>query len=172
MGNYCNGIKPTTISLDILKCVVTIIIITASKNKYNEMNVVNTRTNILIFMVVTQEPTIENASCYSWVVTHVSHISWKHSSLKRHHQSKLKFRCQRFFKRSMHGCMRTCNTLSWGEMLSRRNVPFSSTLSSTIPHISLSINLLTYHFHTYMWVSPYYFHFIHFSIKSEFMIKY
>ena len=41
----------------LVKCMVTIIIITASE-KNNEMNVVNTRTNILIFMVVTQEPTI------------------------------------------------------------------------------------------------------------------
>ena len=47
----------------------TIIIITAIK-KNNEMNVVNTRTNIRIFMVVTQEPTKEKCqlllmSCYS-----------------------------------------------------------------------------------------------------------
>ena len=53
-----------------VKCVVTSIIITASKNKYNEMNVVNTRTNILTFMVVTQEPTIRKM----WAVTHAFHI--------------------------------------------------------------------------------------------------
>jgi len=169
-----------------VKCVVIIIIITASKNKYNEMNVVNTRTNILIFMVVTQEPTIRKM----WAVTHAFHImKWvlltqeptffifmvftqaptigKFQLLLmscyiletfiRHHHSKPKFRCQRFFRRSMHGCMRTCNTLSWGEMLSLKNVPFSSTLSSLFLTFHHPITLLSYHFHTYMWVLHYYF---------------
>jgi len=117
------------------------------------MSVVNTRTNILMFMVVTQEPTI--GKCL--VVTHVSHISWKHSLLKIHHQSKPKFKCQRFFRRSMHGCMRTCNKLSWGACWGSEMSYFHPPFPSLFLTFHRPIKLSSYHFHKYIWVSHYYF---------------
>ena len=62
-----------------------------------------------IFMVVTQESTIRKFQLLLMYFT-----PRKYSLLKRHHQSKPKFRCQKFLRRSIHGCMRTCNKFSRG----------------------------------------------------------
>ena len=77
-----------------------------------------------VFMVVTQEPTIRKFHMLLHVLHVVTHVfymllllyvkSWKYSLLKRHHQSKPEFKCQKFLRRFMHGCIRTCNKLSWG----------------------------------------------------------
>jgi hypothetical protein len=132
-----------------------------------------------VFMVVTQEPTIRkfhpcihgchtktNHNKISHVVTHVldvfTHVfymllllyfrSWKYSLLKGHHQSKSKFERQNFLRRSMHGCMRTCNKFNWGGgMLGLRKVVFSSTFSFIIHYIP------SFYYPINIWVSPYYF---------------
>jgi hypothetical protein len=160
------------------------------------MNVVNTRTNILIFMVVTQEPTIgkcqllletkiwENyyhnskrtsnemnvvSTRTNILYIHGCHTRTNHKKMSvvthvnpilesiNYHYSKPKFRCQRFLRRSMHGCMRTCNKLSlgacWGSEMSYFHPPFPSLFLTFHRPIKPS----SYPFHKYIWVSHYYF---------------
>jgi len=121
------------------------------------MNVVNTRTNILIFMVVTQEPTIGKCqlllmTCYS-CLPHILETF----IIKIHHQSKPKFECQRFFRRSKHGCMRTCNKLSWGACWDSEMSYFHPPFPSLFLTFHRPIKPSSYHFHKYIWVSHYYF---------------
>ena len=130
------------------------------------MNVVTTRTNILYIHGC--HTRTNHKKCYL-LLRYLT--PWKHSLLKRHHQSKPKFRCQKFLRRSIHGCMRTCNKFSWGVCWDSEMSHFSPLYVLLFLTFHHPINISSYHFHTYMWVSPYYFHFIHFSIISEFMIK-
>jgi hypothetical protein len=147
------------------------------------MNVVNTRTNILCIHGC---HTRTNHKKISHAITHVLHIvthvfyillllyfkSWKYSLLKGHHQSNPKSRCQKFFRISMHGCMRTCNKFSWGDVRTQKCCIFIHlclhySLHFIVPltfHHTIFIN--TFGFHIFI------FHFIHFSIISEFVIKY
>ena len=99
---------------------------------HHEMNVVNTRTNILYIH-----------GCYTRTnqrkvpaVTHVSHISWKHSFLKTHHQSKPTFRCQKVLQKLHAWLHEDMQHLQLGRMLGLRNVVFSSTFPFTITYIS------------------------------------
>ena len=132
------------------------------------MNVVNTRTNIFC---IHGFHTRTNHKKISHVVTHVLHVvthvfymlllldvkSWKYSLLQRHHQSKPQFKCQNFLRRCMHGCMRTCNKLSWGVCWASEVSYFHPPFPSLFLTFQRPINLPSYHFHKYMWVSPYYF---------------
>ena len=120
-----------------------------------------------VFMVVTQEPTIRkfHMPLHKFhMLLHIFHmllllyrIPWKHFLLKEHHQSKLQFECQKFLRRSMHGCMRTCNKLSWGACWASE----MSHLYPLFPSLFLTFhnpfNLPSYHFHNDTWVSPNYF---------------
>ena len=120
---------------------------------HHEMNVVNTRTNILYI----HGCHIRTNHKEMPVVTHVFH-TLETFIVKKKSSIKAKFRCQKFLRRSIHGCMRTCNKFSWGVCWDLEMSLFHPLfLTSHHP-----INLLSYHFHTYMWVSPYYFHFIYF----------
>jgi hypothetical protein len=154
------------------------------------MNVVNTRTNILC---IHSCHTRTNHKKISHDVTHISHAvthvlhavthvfytllllyfkSCKYSLLKKHHQSKTKFECQMFLRKSMHSCMRTCNKFSWGDVRTQKchifiHLSLHYSLHFIVPltfHHTIFIN--TFGFHIIV------FHFIHFSIISEFVIKY
>ena len=131
----------------------------------NDMNVVNTRTNILCIHGCHTRTNHKKMK----VVTHALHISWKHSLLKKTSSCKTKVQMP---KRSMHGCMRTCNKFSWGGC-------WASEMSYFI-HLSLHYSLhfiipLTFHYITFINTFGFHlpiFHFIHFCIISEFMINY
>ena len=113
-----------------------------------------------VFMVVTQEPAIRK----SHMLLHIFYMLlllyftyWKYSLLKGHHQSKPYFKCQKFLRKSMHGCMRTCNKLSWGVCWASEMSYFYLPFPSLFLTFHRPINLPSYHFHKYTWVSPYYF---------------
>ena len=131
------------------------------------MNVVNTRTNILIFMVVTQEPTIENASCYS-CLPHIleTFIIKKTSSIKDKVQMPKVLQIHAWLHEDMQhlelgGDVRTQKCPFFIHFISRYSSHFIAPL--TFYH-TISIHICGF----YIII----FHFIHFSIISEFMIKY
>ena len=126
----------------------------------------HTRTNILYIHGCHTRTNHKEMS----VVTHVFH-TLETFIVKKTSSIKAKFRCQKFLRRSIHGCMRTCKKFSWGVCWDLEMSYFHPLYLPLFLTFHCPINLLSYHFHTYMWVSPYYFHFIHFSIISEFMIK-
>ena len=105
-----------------------------------------------IFMVVTQEPTIRKCQLLLMYFT-----PWKYSLLKRYHHSKPKFRCQKFLRRSIHSCMRTCNKFSWGVCWDLEMSYFHPLYLPLFLTFHRPINLSLYHFLIYIWVSLYYF---------------
>jgi hypothetical protein len=99
-----------------------------NKRTNNEMNVVNTRTNILYIHGCTQEPTIRKMS----VVTHVNPIL---ENIHYHH-SKPTFRCQRFLEEIHAWLHEDMQQVRLGGMLGLINVLFSSIFPFIILHIS------------------------------------
>ena len=137
------------------------------------MNVVNTRTNILIFMVVTQEPTIGKCqlllmSCYS-CLPHIleTFIIKNTSSIKAKVQMpKVLQKIHAWLHEDMQhlqlgGGVRTRKCRIFIHLSLHYSLHFIALLN--LHHI---IFINTFGFHIII------FHFIHFSIKSEFMIKY
>ena len=105
-----------------------------NKRTNNKMNVVNIRTNILyIHGCHTRTNHMKNVSCYS-CKSHPGNIHY--------HHSKPTFICQNFLRRYMHGCMRTCNKLSWGvcwgSKMSYFHPPFPSLFFTFHRPINLS----------------------------------
>jgi hypothetical protein len=111
-----------------------------SKRTNNEMNVVNTRTNILYIHGCHTRTNHKKISEKMSVVTCYSCKS--HPGNIYYHHSKPTFRCQNFLRRSMHGCMRTCNKLSWGvcwgSEMSYSHPPFPSSFFTFHRPINLS----------------------------------
>ena len=138
-----------------------------SCTSHHEMNVVNTRTSILyIHGCYTRTNHRKMPAVNSWAVTHVSHISWKHSSLKRHHQSKPKFRCQ---GSSEDPCM-----VAWGHATPWVGERCWVSKISLFHPLYLPYSLhfivpLTFYHTISIHICGFYiiiFHFIHFSIKK------
>ena len=121
------------------------------------MNVVNTRTNILYIHGCHTRTNHKEML----VGTHVFH-TLETFIVKKTSSIEAKFRCQKFLRRSIHGCMRTCNKFSWGVCSDSEMSLFHPLYLPLFLTFHRLINLLSYHFHTCMWVSPYYFHFIYF----------
>ena len=100
------------------------------------MNVVNTRTNILIFMVVTQEPTIGKCqlllmTCYSCLPHILETFIIKNTS-----SIKAKVRMPKVLQKIQAWLHEDMQQVKLGGMLGLRNVVFSSTFPFTIPYIS------------------------------------
>jgi hypothetical protein len=99
-----------------------------SKRTSNEMNVVNTRTNILYIHGCHTRTNHKKMS----VVTHVNPILEN----IHYHYSKPTFRCQIFFEKIHAWLHEDMQQVKLGGMLGLRNVLFSSTFPFTIPYIS------------------------------------
>ena len=119
-----------------------------------------------VFMVVTQEPTIRKCK----LLLNVSHISWKHL---RHHYVKPKFNMPNVLKR--YPCM-----VAWGHATSSVGEDVGTQKCHIFIHLFLHYSLhfiipLTFYHIIFINTFGFHlliFHFIHFCITSEFMIKY
>ena len=116
---------------------------------HHEMNVVNTRTSILYIHGCHKRTNHKEMS----VVTHVFH-TFETFIVKKVIIIQAKFRCQNFLRRSIHGCMRTCNNICWGVRWDSKMSYFHPLYLLLFLTFHRPINLISYHFHTYMWISP------------------
>ena len=133
---------------------------------HHEMNAVNTRTNILYIHGCHTRTNHKEMP----VVTHVFHTP--EICIVRKTSSKPKCRCQKFLRRAIHGCMRTCNKFRWGVCW---DAEMSIFIHFIFPYSSHFIVPLTFYHTISIYICG--FHLIIstlfiFSIISEFMIKY
>ena len=116
-------------------------------------NVVNTRTNIC-YTYGCHTRTNHKKNCYhSCISNHGIIYCYIPSSCEAQIQ------IQKFWRKSMHSCMRTCNQSSWGECWAAKIPHFihlSYTICHLIPILSFHKTINIHHFHnTYGFILPF-----------------